>query len=192
MDCEERLVTQVQLTTAATPGTTVFVYRNAIKARPRVNGNVREVLPMPRFSVQALPWYTLVRQKITDPAYSAWFMRFGPPTVGNGWFVPQCDSNYDPPLCSDLYHGKRCGHGVKFARGRHAPVRPSISCRRPRADPREPAVHEVAVGAPALSVDTTAYNEYWRPLLPPTALGFPYWRRELRRACVRRRLRARR
>lgn len=31
MDCEERLVTQVQLTAAASPGTTSFVYRNAIK-----------------------------------------------------------------------------------------------------------------------------------------------------------------
>ena len=90
MDCEERLVTQVQLTTAArrerSPGTTVFVYRNAIKA---------------------LPWYTLVRNKITDPAYAPWFMRFGPPTIGSGWHVPQCDLNYDPPLCSDFYRGQR-------------------------------------------------------------------------------------
>ena len=91
MDCEERLVTQVQLTAAASPGTTSFVYRNAIKA---------------------LPWYTLVRNKVTDPAYAAWFMRFGPPTVGNGWHVPQCDTNYDPPLCSDLYHGECEGSGL--------------------------------------------------------------------------------
>lgn len=55
---------------------------------------------------QALPWYTLVRNKVTDPAYAAWFMRFGPPTVGSGWHVPQCDTNYDPPLCTDFYHGK--------------------------------------------------------------------------------------
>ena len=47
-----------------------------------------------------------MRNKVTDPAYAAWFMRFGPPTVGNGWHVPQCDTNYDPPLCTDFYHGK--------------------------------------------------------------------------------------
>ena len=46
MDCEERLVEQVRLTTSASPGTTVWVYRNGIKA---------------------LPWYTLVREKVTDP-----------------------------------------------------------------------------------------------------------------------------
>lgn len=28
-----------------------------------------------------------------------------PPTVnGTKWHVPACDTNYDPPLCSDLYH----------------------------------------------------------------------------------------
>jgi hypothetical protein len=31
MDCEERLVEQVKLTTDASPDTTVWVYRNAIK-----------------------------------------------------------------------------------------------------------------------------------------------------------------
>jgi len=24
--------------------------------------------------------------------------------VGKGWHVPQCDNNYSPPLCTDLYH----------------------------------------------------------------------------------------
>ena len=54
--------------------------------------------------MQALPWYTSVREKISDPAYSGFFLRFGPPTVGNGWHVPECDKNYDPPLCTSLYH----------------------------------------------------------------------------------------
>jgi hypothetical protein len=54
--------------------------------------------------VKALPWYTLVREKITDPEYKDWFLPFGPPTVGNGWHVPQCDTNYNPPLCTQLYH----------------------------------------------------------------------------------------
>ena len=33
MNCEEMLVEQVQRTTEASPGTTVWVYRNAIKVR---------------------------------------------------------------------------------------------------------------------------------------------------------------
>ena len=43
MNCEEMLVEQVKQTTAASPGTTVWVYRNGIKA---------------------LPWYTTVRLKV--------------------------------------------------------------------------------------------------------------------------------
>ena len=85
MDCEERLVEQVRRTTDASPGTTVWVYRNGIKA---------------------LPWYTLVREKVTDPAYAAWFMRFSDAVVANHSVahVPVCDDNYSPPRCSDLYH----------------------------------------------------------------------------------------
>ena len=80
----------------------------------------------------ALPWYTSVRVKLTDPAYAPWFMKFGPPTVGTAWHVPQCDNkcvspprvspcapfyphspatsllppctSYHPPLCTDMYH----------------------------------------------------------------------------------------
>ena len=36
MDCEEMLVTQVQISAAASPGTRFFIYRNAIKALPCV------------------------------------------------------------------------------------------------------------------------------------------------------------
>ena len=85
MDCEERLVEQVRRTTVASPGTTVWVYRNGIKA---------------------LPWYTLVRVKLTDPDYAPWFMRFSDAVVANhsAAHVPVCDDNYDPPRCSNLYH----------------------------------------------------------------------------------------
>lgn len=34
MNCEELLLQQVEMTAAASPGTTSFVYRNAIKALP--------------------------------------------------------------------------------------------------------------------------------------------------------------
>ena len=78
------LLQQVQVTRAASPTTRTFVYRNAIKA---------------------LPWFTSVRVLLEDPAYAPWFLPFGPKTVnGSGWHVPECDSNYDPPLCSVLYH----------------------------------------------------------------------------------------
>ena len=85
MNCEEMLVEQVEKTTAASPDTTVWVYRNGMKA---------------------LPWYTLVRKKVTDPKYAKWFMSFSPAVIANhsAAHVPVCDTNYDPPRCSDLYH----------------------------------------------------------------------------------------
>ena len=36
MNCEELLIQQVEMTAAASPGTTSFVYRNAIKSLPYV------------------------------------------------------------------------------------------------------------------------------------------------------------
>ena len=55
MDCEELMEKQASLTVAASPDTKIYVYRNMIKA---------------------LPWFTSVRKKITDPAYARWFMNF--------------------------------------------------------------------------------------------------------------------
>ena len=75
MNDEELLFQQVQMTTTASPETTVWVYR---------------------CSVYAYPWYTSVRTILDDPAYSAWFIKFKP--VGP-WYSPKCDNNYDPPLC---------------------------------------------------------------------------------------------
>eukprot|EP00928_Gymnodinium_smaydae_P014621 TRINITY_DN15384_c0_g1_i5.p1 TRINITY_DN15384_c0_g1~~TRINITY_DN15384_c0_g1_i5.p1 ORF type:complete len:405 (+),score=26.89 TRINITY_DN15384_c0_g1_i5:232-1446(+) len=82
MDDEEMLYQQVRLTTNATPGTTVWVYRN---------------------SVYAYPWFTDVRRILEDPAYQDWFIRFKPE---GPWYSPKCDDHYDPPLCSDLYHSQ--------------------------------------------------------------------------------------
>lgn len=82
MDCEERLVTQASDVKAVSPSSRIFVYRNLVKA---------------------LPWFTSVREKISDPAYSGWFLKFS----GSGnYHVPACDNNYDPPLCSEYYHGE--------------------------------------------------------------------------------------
>ena len=80
MDDEEMLFKQVQMTTAATPGSSVWVYR---------------------CSVYAYPWYTSVRTILDDPAYSSWFIKFKPK---GPWFSPKCDNNFSPPRCSDLYH----------------------------------------------------------------------------------------
>jgi len=81
MDCAELLLKQVQITTEASPGTTVYVYRNSIKA---------------------LPWYTSVRLTLNDPAYARWFLTFDPKI--SSYHVPTCDNNYTPPLCSKYYH----------------------------------------------------------------------------------------
>ena len=104
MNCEEMLVEQVEQTTAASPGTTVWIYRNGIKA---------------------LPWYTLVRDKVTDPDYAPWFLPFSDAVIANysAAHVPVCDTNYDPPRCSHLYHdqtqtpGYPKGDGVCAAPG---------------------------------------------------------------------------
>ena len=53
MDCQERLVTQAEMTKKVNPKTKVWVYRNLIKA---------------------LPWFTDVRIKINDPRYAGWFL----------------------------------------------------------------------------------------------------------------------
>ena len=86
MQADVSLIRQALAVAAAVPGRRVFTYRNAI---------------------MALPWFSDARAKLTDPAYAAWFVPFGKPTVKNTtWHVPPCDVNYDPPLCSTLYHGQ--------------------------------------------------------------------------------------
>jgi hypothetical protein len=82
MDCEERLLAQAVAIKTFNPQARVFLYRNAVKA---------------------LPWFSTVRRKLEDPAYSQWFLHFS----GKGdYHVPDCDNTYSPPLCSVLYHGK--------------------------------------------------------------------------------------
>ena len=98
MDCEELLLEQVQMTTSASPGTTVWVYRNFIKA---------------------LPWFTLVREKITNPDYALWFLRFNCSVEDplKNCHVPVCDTNYDPPLCSPFYHDQEQTPGYPHGDG---------------------------------------------------------------------------
>lgn len=81
MDCEERLVEQARRVKAINPNTKVFVYRNLVKA---------------------LPWYTNVREKLTDPAYAGWFLAFKPggSLPNHTYHVPPCTAG----KCSALYH----------------------------------------------------------------------------------------
>ena len=81
MDCEERLLEQARRTKEANPATKVWLYRNLVKA---------------------LPWFSSVRRKLEDPAFSGFFLKFDPSR--QPWHVPACDRNYDPPRCSDYYH----------------------------------------------------------------------------------------
>jgi len=80
MLAEEMLVAQVQMAKAVSPSSRYCVYRNAIKA---------------------LPWFSSVRELLSDPAYDVWFLKFGNSSKP---FSPKCDTNYDPPLCSELFH----------------------------------------------------------------------------------------
>jgi hypothetical protein len=93
MDDEEMLFEQVKMTTAATPGTTVWVYR---------------------CSVYAYPWYTSVRKLLDDDAYAPWFIDFKPQ---GPWFSPKCDQNFDPPKCSDHFHMQEQSPGYPHGDG---------------------------------------------------------------------------
>jgi|EP01047_Picozoa_sp_COSAG01_P016969 hypothetical protein len=81
MTCMERLVEQAKLIKDINPDTKIWVYRE---------------------SVAAQPWYTDVRQKLTNPKTAHWFLKFNP-NVQN-YSVPKCDTSFQPPRCSDLYH----------------------------------------------------------------------------------------
>ncbi|GAB5362746.1 hypothetical protein AAMO2058_000824700 [Amorphochlora amoebiformis] len=80
MDCEERLQTQAQLTKTQNPASHVFVYRNLVKA---------------------LPWFSSVREKLDDPNYSGFFLKFDP--NAKPYAVPQCAPE-DPNKCTLYYH----------------------------------------------------------------------------------------
>jgi len=82
MNDEELLQQQVVMSTSASLGQTVWVYRG---------------------SMWAYPWYTSVRKTLEDPAYSDWYVKFKPQ---GPWYSDKCDHNYDPPVCSDLYHNQ--------------------------------------------------------------------------------------
>jgi hypothetical protein len=101
MSSEELITAQAEMVYAADPGLVgyaprVWAYRNTIKA---------------------LNWYTSVREKLDDPAYVSWFIKFkdfsntpypgGQGQAQNGsYHVPTCDwyDNGTAPRCSGFYH----------------------------------------------------------------------------------------
>jgi hypothetical protein len=80
MTCEELLTQQAMKAKAA--GTKhVFVYRNIVKA---------------------LPWFETTRNKLDDPAYSGFFLRFDPEAAPS-YHVPPCAAE-NHTHCSRFYH----------------------------------------------------------------------------------------
>jgi hypothetical protein len=65
--------------------------------------------------VKALPWFTSVREKIMDPAYSGWFLKFN--TANTTYHVPQCDDSFDPPRCTEFYHDQIQSPGFPYGDG---------------------------------------------------------------------------
>ena len=47
-----------------------------------------------------------MREKVSDPAYAPWFLKFSDEVIANhsAAHVPVCDTNYSPPRCSNMYH----------------------------------------------------------------------------------------
>jgi hypothetical protein len=85
MNATEMLVAQAAVLTAANPNQRVWIYKNIVKA---------------------LPFFSEVREKLIDPAYSGWFLPFksGGSLPNGTYHVPTCDTAFDPPRCSTLYH----------------------------------------------------------------------------------------
>ena len=80
MDPEERLVQQAKRAHDLNPDSRIFIYRNLVHADN---------------------WMTTVREKLDDPAYSGFFVKF---KANGSVHVPRCDTNYQPSKCSPYYH----------------------------------------------------------------------------------------
>ena len=76
MDCEAVQTEQARRLQAAAPGAKVGLYQSGPKA---------------------LPWFPEVREKLDDPTYSAWFIKFANTSKAN---VPVCTGS----KCSVFYH----------------------------------------------------------------------------------------
>lgn len=77
MDDGARLITQAAMVKAVNPNTHVWIYRNLVKA---------------------LSWYSAVGEKLADPAYAGWFLRFRDGVRGSSNYSSNpCTVQGDPP-----------------------------------------------------------------------------------------------
>ena len=111
MSCEETLIEAAERTHALNPQVTVA---NAPAAAVELEFGLNEttrLLSITTFShrfqakvliyrnlVKALPWFRTVREKLDDPAYSGFFLKFNTSTP----HVPRCDNHTGK--CSVYYH----------------------------------------------------------------------------------------
>jgi hypothetical protein len=135
MSSEELITKQAEMVYAQDPGLPgyaprVWAYRNTIKVRKKEEEGVelkkkrgRESFAcscdppdLPNPHTQALNWYSSVREKLDDPRYASWFIKFrgfnNTPYPGgqglaqnNSFHVPACDwyDNGTAPRCSGFY-----------------------------------------------------------------------------------------
>jgi hypothetical protein len=85
MDCEERLAKQAKMTKAHNKDAHVFAYRNCVKA---------------------LPWFASVREKLDDPAYSGFFLKFKKGATASELHVSPCAPE-NMSKCSVYYHDQK-------------------------------------------------------------------------------------
>jgi hypothetical protein len=79
MNNDEVLIEQVAKVKAVNPTTKVWVYRNLVKA---------------------LSWFKDVGEKLSDPAYSGWFLHFD--SNKSHYSSPPCTEG----VCSTIYHSQ--------------------------------------------------------------------------------------
>ena len=119
MDCEEKLIQQVELLAVA----------NKKEERTGNNNNINPYnkrIFIYRNIVKALPWFSTVRNKLLDPAYDGFFLKFNQDQQqqydddndndndnndlldntnndDDNYHVPKCAAE-NKSICSDLYH----------------------------------------------------------------------------------------
>ena len=58
-------------------------------------------MPLSRNIVKADNWFESVRNKLDDPAFAGFFVRFDPQKLSaNSTINPACDNSYSPPKCT--------------------------------------------------------------------------------------------
>ena len=148
MNDEELLIEQAAEIKAASGGKTrVFVYRNLVKA---------------------LPWYTTVRERLDNPAYESWFLKYR--TDRANFTSPACDPHFSPPRCSKFYHDQANMGSIRpycasqqCDCGKH-PCGEYLWNHANGSQLREFLLHEFVAGATGLSnpaVDGMYFDDGW-------------------------------